>query len=438
MLVCGTVFSQTGPAGVGANDGSSTLDIWLRDTGHFSDLGTTVATNGNFLEQWNDASGNNNHAIQSVGSRQPQYNTNLKNGYPSLNFAGNDELRVNYNISPNVRPNITVIAVAEHNTATSTPFSKLFGHDDSGFDRSIGFDNRCGGNTFHYFGRSRVNCFTSPIANSDFVVNVEYTNNRFSGWFNGDLLINNVFNFNGNGESFLTIGGITDRNFGQTYNEFWNGTITEFIVFGGTLNETQHILISNYLAAKYDVALADNDLYVQDDPGNGNFDHDVAGIGRRTGAADQHTDAQGTGIVRMLNADDLDNNEFLLWGNNGLNLTSENTVDVPVGVTSRSNRVWRVSEVDTSNNTVDVGDVDVRFDLSGMTTSNVTAVRLLIDSDNDGVFNDETIVATATHLGSNIYEFSQVNIGNNERFTLAFNKNVTVITNRKITYRVNQ
>ncbi|MFK8044027.1 MAG: T9SS type A sorting domain-containing protein, partial [Crocinitomicaceae bacterium] len=78
----------------------------------------------------------------------------------------------------------------------------------------------------------------------------------------------------------------------------------------------------------------------------------------------------------------------------------------------------------TSGAPVDVGDVDMRFDLTGLGTVTASDLRLLIDTDNDGVFSDETVVgggiiSGATSLAGNVYEFSGVSdIADNLRFTL--------------------
>lgn len=50
----------------------------------------------------------------------------------------------------------------------------------------------------------------------------------------------------------------------------------------------------------------------------------------------------------------------------------------------------------------------------------VTDLRLLVDTDNDGVFIDETPIAGATSLGGDVYQFAAVSsIANNLRFTIA-------------------
>ena len=81
-----------------------------------------------------------------------------------------------------------------------------------------------------------------------------------------------------------------------------------------------------------------------------------------------------------------------------------------------------MSEVNTSGSSVDVGNIDMRFDLSGIAPADASYLGLLIDTDNDGVFNDETVITGATSLGSNVFEFASVSgITDGLRFTLAIN-----------------
>src|SRR5690606_2917465 len=118
----------------------------------------------------------------------------------------------------------------------------------------------------------------------------------------------------------------------------------------------------NYLSAKYGLALAANDLYTHDEVANGNFDFEMAGIGQVDGS-NIHADAQGSGIVRMRNPTDLGNTEFLMWGHNNGVLEGVESSDVPPGVQARFERVWRVSEVNTSGISIDVGSIDMDWDL---------------------------------------------------------------------------
>jgi hypothetical protein len=195
------------------------------------------------------------------------------------------------------------------------------------------------------------------------------------------------------------------------------------IFYHTALNDAQMIIIQNYLAAKFNVSLAANDVYTRDNAGQGDYDYDVAGIGR-VNASNIHSDAQGTGIVRISNPSNLGDGEFLMWGHNNVSLLSINTTDVPAGVEGRLDRTWRVSEVSTGGGGVNVGNVDIQFDLSSLLQP-ITAsdLRLLIDHDGDGIFNEGgTIsIASATELACGNYLFSAVpanSITNGDRFTI--------------------
>jgi hypothetical protein len=206
-------------------------------------------------------------------------------------------------------------------------------------------------------------------------------------------------------------------------NQGLRGYIHELIVYNFALNSAQTIIVNNYLASKYGYTLASNDLYTQDNSPNGNFDFDVAGIGR-VNSSNIHNDAQGTGIIRILNPSNLEDDEFMIWGHNNGFLDADEKTDVPTGVAARFLRVWRVSERNANNTAdVDVGNIDMRWDLNGIGPITDTDLRLLIDTDNDGFFSDETPISGATHLGGGIYQFSNVpggssGIQNDRRFTL--------------------
>ncbi len=204
---------------------------------------------------------------------------------------------------------------------------------------------------------------------------------------------------------------------------FFKGSIGEVIMFNTVINEAQQIIVDNYLAAKYGYRLAAFDLYDGDEPSNGNFDHDVAGIGR-VRANSTHSSAKGTGIVGFSNPSDLDNNEFLFWGHNNGKQLATDTSDVPVGVRARFECVWQVSERNKANTlSIDVGTVDMSWDLSAMASTSARDLRFLIATDNDGSSSDENPIAGAVDLGNSVYAFRSIpgdhnGIHDNVRFTL--------------------
>jgi len=71
------------------------LDLWL-DAGSevYSDAGTTLATNGDSVQEWHNQAGASLDASQTTGAAQPTYNTGGPNGKPYLSFDGGDYLDV--------------------------------------------------------------------------------------------------------------------------------------------------------------------------------------------------------------------------------------------------------------------------------------------------------------------------------------------------------
>ncbi|MGB3870083.1 MAG: hypothetical protein WA937_11555 [Flavobacteriales bacterium] len=135
--------------------------------------------------------------------------------------------------------------------------------------------------------------------------------------------------------------------------EGWDGDIAEVIGYTTALNSAQQVIMANYLAAKYGITLGADDIYVQDDPANGNYDHEVAGIGRIS-ASSMQTSSRGSGIVQVSAPSNLGNNEFLIWGHDNGTLGYWGAGDRPAGVQERLARTWRVNEVNLSGAAVDV------------------------------------------------------------------------------------
>jgi len=105
----------------------------------------------------------------------------------------------------------------------------------------------------------------------------------------------------------------------------------------------------------------------------GTYENEVAGIGRDD-ASNFHQDAQGTAIVRINTPSSLNDGDYLFFGHDNASFTLSNTVDVPVGIDNRLERVWRVDE------TGNIGTVTIDVDLSSFTIGNSNDLVLLIDS----------------------------------------------------------
>jgi hypothetical protein len=399
-------IGQSGPGGVGKTDGTSILRYWI-DAGK-SVTGTAPVTG------WNDLSGYN---ITNTVIGSPQLVASVLNGAPVVRFHGpGDQINTNLSINSGIFPNLTLVAVY---TPSMTNSGGVFGEDNGGWDRFMldasglpSLVSNGNGPTYNIPGIYPVG---SPV-----ITSIIYQQNVTNG---------TTVNANGTTESTITttanpqtsnnfgVASIGDGNTGRDF----NGDIAEMMVFGTNLNSVQRIIIDNYLSSKYGIPLTAGGIYTQGSVANGNFHYDVAGIGR-IDAANISADGKGSGIVEMLNPSDLGDNEFLFWGHDGGAAQASNTTDVPAGVQARFNRVWRVNERNTANTAdVDVGNVDIRFDLTGLGSVTAGDLRLLIDVNNNGLFIDEVPISGATSIGGNLYQFAAVpgaSLTNNSRFTL--------------------
>lgn len=405
---------NTGPGGVG---NSSTNKLWLMaNQAVYTDGGTTLAVDNQTVQQWNDQSGNGRNA--SEATNKPTYRTNIVNGMPAIRFDDPDRL---LSTGLTTASSASVFVVAQYSSLPSTNPGLVqgspsgLGFSGTGTDKVIGMwvssaTNRPWGRAVEA-DNNQVNIpQVSALSASTFFV---LSNIISASALNVSQYINNVVS--GSIAYDGTLRSWTDFGIGRQGTESWFGDISEVVVYNTALNTAQRAIISNYLSAKYASTLSvANDLYTMDNPANGNFDHEVAGIGQASDGTN-HKDAKGTGIVRMViqSPSSLANDEYLLWGHDNATLLS-NLIDVDgTIIEERLTRVWRVSEAG------DVGSVALSFDISSLTGSPLGAnLRLLIDRDGDGFAdNDVTPISGGTFSGD-IITFTGVNLQNGDRFTL--------------------
>lgn len=421
VLLCANAIGQTGPGGVG---NSTSNVLWLSaDRGVYSNAGTTPALNGNDVQQWNDRSGNARHAGEATVGNRPNYYTNVLNGAPAIRWSASSTDRLlSTGLTTGNQASVFVVAryssLPSPNPGLVQASSSGNGFSSAAGNKHIGMwinstNTRPWGRGVRSDGTSlEITQTTATAANTFYIFNNNYGAATIQQYIDNTAA--------GSVASDGTLRSWTDMAIGvQAGTESWNGDIAEVIAFNTSLNSAQRLIVANYLSAKYGMALGTGDIYLQDNAGNGNFDHEVAGIGR-VDASNVHTDARG-GVVQIGKAAyaGLDDNEFLLWGHNNGALGAFGVTDRPSGVSGRWARVWRVSEVNAAGTGVNVGNTDVTFDLSTAGPVNAADLCLLVDSDNDGLFSDETPVTGATHIGGNLYRFANTNaMQNARRFTL--------------------
>lgn len=418
FMQVGMAFGQYGPGGVGD---STVNGLWLRA----SDV---AGTNGSQVQTWPDYSRNGNDAFQTTANQRPlYYDSSAINGQPIVRFDGsNDQMQVSDADILDGSSGLTYYTVLRVNNLSGAPRGILGKRISSGTSSNYAYT------WFFWTGNriwndinsqnNRYNSGSTTYSNStNYILGFNFDGSRTNSYRSrlyeeSEIVViaNEASNSIINSNRDLAIGALN-----LNYGTYLGADYAEIIHFNYSIDSVERIIVDNYLSAKYNIGLTSNDLYVQDNPANGNYDFDVCGIGRISASVLQD-DAQGASILRIMNPSDLDNNEFLLWGHNGGVEEATNGSDVPTGVDRRFDRVWRVNEVNGSGSAIDVGSLEIRWDLRKF--QNVTAgdLRLLVDTDNDGLFSDESPLSGATLVGDSVYAFTGITaISNNVRFTLA-------------------
>lgn len=405
-------YSQTGPGGVGKSDGSSNLVLWL-------DANTIVGTNASIITTWPDQSG---YGYDFTLGNGAVFNSPSVNGYPAFNFNGTNQY-FERAYTADITPMEFTVFTSTKVSSSGSYKAVISNRDDPAGAATAGYIlySRPTSNNWTFWtgtpsGWALANSTSTAGSWSGQVLEYQDIPNGKKFYLDGATSVMNSQSMTSNPNRPCRVGAGRNESSPDYY---FKGDIAEVIIFNQVLNSAERIIVNNYLSAKYNYSLSTNDIYNEDNAGNGDYDHDVAGIGR-IDALNIHNDAQGTGIVRILNPSGLDDDEFLIWGHdNGVQQATEK-IDIPPTVQARFERIWRVSEVNTALSAVDVGNIDIRFDLTNLGSVVATDLRLLVDTDNDGIFADETPISGATLISGNIYQFSNItDIANNLRFTLA-------------------
>ncbi len=410
IIVTGTPsLGPDGIGGVGDTDGSGSMSLWL-------DANQGVTTTGTAVTEWADQSGYGNDATPPAASNRPALDATGTNSHPVITFDGSTDYLTASDASSLDLTNWSIIIVGIVNTEKNYNAFVVKGDDaDENYEFLTNFPSA--GN-IHYPVRYTTSDRTADSDADDTfstteygVYQLDYDQTNFQVYINGDLTETDAETRAPQTNSNELYIGNEESTSGREV----AASIAEIAIFSTPVNDAQRNIIHNAMAAKYGFDMDANSLYDEDESGNGDFDFDVAGIGQASDGS-SHEDAQGTGIVRVNTPSGLGNGEYLIWGHNNDALSSFGISDLPSGVESRLDREWRVSE------TGEVGTVSISFDLSGVFGSkSASDLRLLIDTDDDGLFSDETgsgVLSGATNTSGDIFEWSGVDLENNQRFTI--------------------
>ena len=211
------------------------LAVWLKaDSIHPNDASQgRIYGSNSFVTQWNDQTGNRQHAAQATAASQPQYLANDLNGLPTVKWDGTSKF-LRGGVDTTIK---TIFAVCKKD-AEATSLDGLFCASPSQDNQNLrgnatvwnavsnGSSNSA---DFAHLGPIHVNGADSAAHNSQWHILMEESTS--SPWFAYQL--------------------------GQTaYNRFFNGRIAEIILYDRSLTTEERNAVGGYLADKYALSTA--------------------------------------------------------------------------------------------------------------------------------------------------------------------------------------
>jgi hypothetical protein len=361
LFILNSMNSQTGPGGVG---NSNNNPLWLR-----ADVGTSSTINGAPISSWLDQSGNNINVTQTVAVQQPSYTANLINGNPAIRFDNtsttNDKLFAPDSPKLDNTSGYTFFTVVRPEVIDNEARAIISKRVNVGVDQSFMF--------FFFSNRrlyldlqtnnDRFNTTTQYTTNTNYILGMHYDGtlalNSRAKLYSGETLEITARETNTlipDNNSPLIIGSTH-----ETDNRPFGGYIAEIITYTIALNSAQRIIVNNYLSAKYDINISANDYYAGDSPANGDYDFDVAGVGKEAdGSSVTFSTSASSGMGFNVNSG-LDDNEYLIAGH-AVKTNSVNFSDVS-GITGPNPARWeRIWYIDVSNKTAPIR-TDIEFDM---------------------------------------------------------------------------
>lgn len=414
-------FGQSGPAGVGT---SATNVLWLK-----ADAGTSTSTNGASVASWTDQSGNGVVLNQNTAIQQPLFVSSLMNGFPAIEFDNNNGTGQNDYFST---PDNPIFDNTNGYSFFTVTRMKGFGNAQSIISKRVNYGNEEAFMIFFYSA-------------NELTIDIDNDNNRFSSNTPSSINTNKIYDVFYDGtlpsaqrtsiydqEQLLIVSSesssiVPDKNSSLTVGSThvgdpraFNGYISEIIMYRTKVNDAQRTIINNHLSAKYDIPLSSNDFYAGDNPGNGNYDRNISGVGKdASGGSNLQFDPSTCAGIGIQSIAGLDNSDYILAGH-AFPTNNETTTDV-AGITginvSRWQRIWYIDITNTGT----PNSANITFDMSdaGMTGVNLGMVSNYVLVYRPGQTGAWTEVATANSIAGDQILFANQPLTLDGYYTLA-------------------
>ncbi len=396
--------------------------LWTKaDAGVFNNFGTTAASDGEEVAQWNDFSGNNIHLFQSTPAERPVLlngDTTTFNYNPVVKFTDNHlttSLIDGLFTSGQTYSNIHIYTV--HQDLDSNNFDWLYYEGDNTVTNrvSASFNFSSGPRADYDVAASRLQGFTSTdiVTGVTNIVghhvssdgNYGQANNRY-----GALMVNGkeansldaFSNYTPANTSEFYLGDNETGN-GDAVNNPFTGYIGELLLYVSPLTAPQRDQIESYLAIKYGKTLdnsaggTDGDYFsstsstIWDASDGSAYHNNVIALARDDNSAlYQRQSHIASDSVRLYIGDLATVNransaafggdeQFIVTGDNNApiaNNSGNTEYPVNMGILNRMDREWKI----TNTNFSDSFSIDIKPAAGVYDTSKI---RILIDDDGD-------------------------------------------------------
>lgn len=421
LLFSVSAFPQTGPAGVGS---PNTNVFWVK-----ADKGTSSTTNNTPISSWNDQSGNGIHVSQSTAVQQPSFATNVMNGFPAIAFDNNSSSGQNDYLTAPDNPKLD--NTPGYSFFTTTRMNAIGGDARCIVSKRTAIDIDEAFMLF-YWEPSYFYLDIDGLGDRQSTTPVTYTTNTsyiIDGIYDGSLPAasrTKIYEGETLRHTFSESStNVPDKpsplNLGCTHasnNRPFGGYIAEVIIYTVTVNDAQRIIVNNYLSSKYSIGLSANDKYAGDTPGNGNYDFEVAGIGRESSGSNPTFSASVSGGMGIANTAGLDVGDYILAGYASVG-NAQILYDVG-GMTGINNARWaRIWYIDITNTGTPLTNT-IEFDMSdgGMGAVPIATAGNYVLLYRAGQTGNWTELTTASSISGDRVIFSGVTLSNDGYYTI--------------------
>ncbi|RAV22266.1 hypothetical protein DQG23_04765 [Paenibacillus contaminans] len=382
-----------GPGGV-----TNGLQLWLHP-------GEGIAVGNNQpVNKWEDQSLSGNDATVSSTGKKPMYKDNSANNVnfnPVVEFDGETYLDLQLAKLPTGTGPRTIIGIGQPNDIAGNRYIVSWGSPANG--AGMGIASLSGKGAFVGWNNNDLytdnNFWKVGIPDEIFVT---YDASRMATLYSKMKTIEGPVSKNWNT-------GSTAAKLGSSLagGEFWNGTIGDVIVYDRALTDQERLKVSSYLAIKYGYSLDSNYVNSANDvvwAKDTAYADNIAGIAydkkglltqKQSQSRSKNDGKQisvGLGAIKQTNSANTTaftsvNSQYLIWGDNGKELT---TFGSPVSIADNTSwkpaeRIWKVQ------NTNNVGAVQLSIPKSAFAAgTQASDIKLLVGSD--------SVFATATTI----------------------------------------